>query len=262
MVDAPVLLERREHVVVITFNRPEASNAANAAVTALVAAALDEAAADPDIRAVVVTGAGDRAFCAGADLREASSDGALFSAGAARYGFAGIVRHPIDKPLIAAVNGAAMGGGMEVVLACDLAVAARRAVFALPEVRRGLIAGAGGAVRLAAQVPVKLAAELLLTGDRVDAPTAYRMGLVNRVVADDTVLDEALGLAARIAAGAPLAVQATKRMLRLAVGRVPDAEKDLWRLASAENERLIDSTDAKEGVRAFLERRAADWTGR
>ena len=259
---AAVLVEREGHIMVITFNRPEARNAVNLEFATIVGDALHEADHDPQVRAVVVTGAGDKAFCAGADLKALVRGEGLIPAGREDWGFAGYVSHHIGKPTIAAVNGFALGGGTEIALASDLVVAADTAQFGLPEVKRGIIAAAGGAFRLAAQLPPKVAMELLLTGEPVDAATAQRLGLVNRVVPQDQVLDEALALAARISANAPLAVQASKRIARgIAEGRIA-SEEAAWRISNAETRALMASEDAKEGPRAFAEKRAPVWQAR
>ncbi|WP_062357724.1 crotonase/enoyl-CoA hydratase family protein [Herbidospora yilanensis] len=250
------LVERRGHVMVITFNRPEVRNAVDGALTRAVGEALDEAADDPAVRAVVVTGAGDRAFCAGADLKavargEFDGDGVK-----PHWGFAGCVTHPISKPVIAAVNGFALGGGTEIALWADLVVAADTAVFGLPEVRRGIIAGAGGAFRIVEQLPLKVAMEILLTGRHVPADEMHRLGLVNRVVPLDEVVSAAVELAESIAGNAPLAVQASKRIARGL------SETESWNRTSAETRAVMESADAKEGPRAFAEKRAPVWEGR
>jgi crotonobetainyl-CoA hydratase len=175
------------------------------------------------------------------------------------WGFAGYVTHHIGKPTIAAVRGFALGGGTEIALASDLVVAAEDAKFGLPEVRRGIIAGAGGAFRLAGQLPPKIAMELLLTGEALDAAEARGLGLVNRVVPADRVVAEAIALATTIAANAPLAVQASKRIARgIAEGRVA-AEESAWKISVREGIGVMDSRDAKEGPRAFAEKRAPVW---
>jgi crotonobetainyl-CoA hydratase len=250
-----VLVERRGHVLIATINRPAALNAINRDVASLLAEALEDAEKDAGIRAVVLTGAGDRAFSAGADLKAVARGEPLMEAHLAHWGFAGYVRHPIGKPTIAAVNGLALGGGAELVLASDLAIAAERATFGLPEVKRGLAAAAGGVLRLPTQIPRKIALEWMMTGDPVDARTAAQWGLVNRVVPDDTVLAAALDLADRISRNAPLAVRASKRIAAL-------SEEDGWSRNDAEVAALKSSRDAQEGPRAFAEKRAPVWQGR
>jgi crotonobetainyl-CoA hydratase len=259
---AAVLVERRGHVLLVTLNRPEARNAVNLELTTVLGEALEQADNDPDIRALVLTGAGDKAFCAGADLKAVGRGERMFPEGREDWGFAGYVSHPVSVPTIAAVNGFALGGGTELALASDLVVAAETAMFGLPEVKRGLIAGAGGAFRLPAQLPPKIAMELLLTGEPIDAATAQRLGLVNRVVAADKVLEEALALAEVISANAPLSVQASKRVARGVIdGRVP-SEEAAWAQNAVETAAVMRSDDAKEGPRAFAEKRAPVWSAR
>ena len=174
--------------------------------------ALEEAQNDPDIRAVVITGAGDKSFCAGADLKAIARRENIYHPEHPEWGFAGYVQHFIDKPTIAAVNGTALGGGTELALASDLVVAHERAQFGVPEVKRGLIAAAGGVFRIVNQLPRKVAMELLLTGEPLTAADAWEWGLINQVVKQGSVLDAALALAARVTVNAPLSVQASKRV--------------------------------------------------
>ncbi|MER6008581.1 crotonase/enoyl-CoA hydratase family protein [Nonomuraea angiospora] len=262
MGEPAALVERRDHTMLITFNRPEARNAVNGALTRAVGEALDEADADTGIRAVVLTGAGDKAFCAGADLKEVARGEFSTEGVKPHWGFAGCVTHPIAKPVIAAVNGFALGGGTEIALWADLVVAAESARFGLPEVKRGIIAGAGGAFRLAAQLPVKVAMEILLTGEPVTAAEALRLGLVNRVVPQEQVVPAALALAETIAANAPLAVQAGKRIARGIANGTVASEQAAWERTAAEGAAIMRSADAKEGPRAFAEKRAPVWEGR
>jgi crotonobetainyl-CoA hydratase len=262
-----VLTELRDHVLVVTLNRPEARNAVDAAVTQGLGEALERAEHDSEIRVVVLTGAGDRSFCAGADLKAISRGESLNPPGTETWGFAGFVDHHVTKPVIAAVNGSALGGGTELVLASDLAVAAESATFGLPEVRRGLMAAAGGLIRLPDQLPRKVAMHLVLTGEPVDAQTALRWGLVNQVVPDGRVLGAALDLAAAVAANAPLAVQASKRLSR-GLRRGADggwelpAEREAWSANDEELIALMSSEDALEGPTAFAEKRAPVWKAR
>lgn len=258
-----VLAEQHGHVLLVTLNRPDARNAVDNALTVGVGEALDHAEASPDIWVVVITGAGEKAFCAGADLKEAAT-GRLGTGDDrfARWGFAGYVTHAISKPTIAAVNGFALGGGTEIVLASDLAVAADAATFGLPEVKRGIFAGAGGAFRLPRQIPQKVAMEAILTGRPIPARQALEVGLVNRVVPIDDLLDTAFGLADAICENAPLAVQTSKRIARGITDRRIGAEDDDWERSAAEGSRLMRSEDAEEGMRAFAEKRAPRWQGR
>lgn len=259
-----VLSERFGHVVVIRINRPHVRNAINLAAAIAIGRALDEADADRNIRAVIVTGAGSKAFCAGADLKAIAAGESIApdDPRLAAYGFAGLVRHPISKPLIAAVNGAALGGGTEITLACDLAIAASHASFGLPEVKRGIMAAAGGAFRLVQQLPSKLAMEMILTGESIDAHRALSLGLVNAVVPGGELLDRALDLAGRIAANAPMSVQASKRVAKRLQDRVCTLEVDAWAQSDREMEQLLTSQDAREGPAAFAEKRAPLWRSR
>jgi crotonobetainyl-CoA hydratase len=258
----PALVELRGHVMIVTLNRPRALNAVNAAMTRAVADALERADNDREIRALIITGSGQRAFCAGADLKAVARGEQLTPPGYERFGFAGSVAHFIRKPTIAAVNGFALGGGTEIALASDLVIAAESAAFGLPEVTRGIFAAAGGAFRLPQQLPWKIGLELLFTGDPIDAATAQRHGLVNRVVPDEQVLPAAIALAQRIAQNAPLSVQASKQ---LAYGALDDrlpGEDDRWAQNNAVTEWLMSSEDAKEGPLAFAEKRQPVWQGR
>jgi crotonobetainyl-CoA hydratase len=257
-----VIVEQRGHVLVVTINRPEARNAVDHDVCVGVGDAVEQAEADPEIRVLILTGAGDQAFCAGADLKAIARGERILPRGKEHWSFAGFVNHFTSKPTIAAVNGNALGGGTELVLACDLVVAVETASFGLPEVKRGLVAGAGGAFRIGRQLPPKLALELLLTGRPLPAPQAMQWGLINRVVPPGEALPAALELAEEIAANAPLAVQASKRLAlgATAVGRVE--ETALWQLNSAEMAAILRTEDAHEGPTAFAEKRAPVWKAR
>lgn len=261
MTEPAALYEVVDRVGVITLNRPESMNAVNGALSTAVGEALETAAHDPQVRAIVVTGAG-RAFCAGADLKALATGGSIFAEEHPEWGFAGLVQHWVDKPTIAAVNGFAMGGGTELALTCDLVVASSEATFGLPEVRRGLIAAAGGVVRLQQQIPLKRALELALTGEPISAGTAAEWGLVNRVVAPEQVLPSALELAGVIAANAPTAVRQTKRVIHQSVGRDWDptwGQGDPWQLSNDALMTVFGSPDAFEGPRAFAEKRPPVW---
>ncbi|MBN9098660.1 MULTISPECIES: crotonase/enoyl-CoA hydratase family protein [unclassified Pseudonocardia] len=253
---ASVLVSSTEGVAVVTINRPHRRNAVDAATAALIAAAFDELDADPELRVGVLTGAGGY-FSAGMDLRAYAETGDR-PVDARRGGF-GIVGRPPRKPLIAAVEGPALGGGFEIALACDLIVAGESAVFGLPEVRRGLVASGGGMLRLPERIPRNLATEAVLTGRPFSAARCAELGLVNAVVPDGDALRAARELAAEIAANAPLAVQASKAVM----GAAPD-----WTAAErfARQEELIGpvraSADAQEGARAFAEKRPPRWQGR
>jgi crotonobetainyl-CoA hydratase len=252
------LFERRGNVALITINRPDARNAVNAAVSIAVGDALEAAQHDPEVRAVVITGAG-QSFCAGADLKAISRRENLFHPEHGEWGFAGYVQHFIDKPTIAAVNGTALGGGTELALASDLVVAEERTKFGLPEVKRGLIAAAGGVFRIVDQLPRKVAMELLFTGEPMSAADALEWGLINEVVPDGTVVAAALALADRITCNAPLAVWASKRVANGVDDGVIAGDEPGWSRTMREIGGVLRSEDAKEGPRAFAEKRAPVW---
>lgn len=250
-----VLSERRGRVTILTINRPEARNAINLATARALSAALDASAADDDTSVVVLTGAGDKAFSAGMDLK-------AFSAGEVpitEHGFAGITKRVFDKPLIAAANGAALAGGFEILISCDMVVAAEHAVFGIPEAQRGLIAGGGGLIRLAKRVPLAVAYEMALTADPVSAARAYELGLVNRVVPSGELLDAAVAMAERIARNAPLALRASKSVMRRSLELT---EEEAWAVSDAAFGEIGRSADALEGAVAFAERREPRWRGR
>jgi crotonobetainyl-CoA hydratase len=263
-----VLVERIRAALVVTINRPERLNVINTEVATALGAAFEEADADPAVRALVLTGSGTRAFTAGADIEALAAGELLRSSapGGDAWGFAGIVRHHISKPVILAANGACLGGGTEILLACDLVVAAENAVFGLPEVKVGVYPGGGGAFRLYRHLPPKIALEAMLTGRALSADEAARWGLVNRVVPAAGVLEAALELAGRIAANAPLSVAATKRIARgfEASGDGLDCpdEDGGWARTYAEGPGVLESADCGEGVAAFKAKRAPAWTGR
>jgi len=255
-----VIRERVDLVEIVTLNRPEAANSLNPPLMAELGTALGEILDDDGVRAVVVTGAGERVFCAGMDLAALDdwNDEQAEPPDAAGAGIlADFLEGQYAKPLVAAVNGAAVGGGLEMVLACDLVVAAEHARFGLPEVKRGLYP-AGGGTLLANRIPQALALEMGLTGRLVGAEQAARAGLVNQVVPGAALTAAATGLAAEVAANGPLAVQLTKRLMRRAV----DHGSEAGRAAPEENRAIFTSDDAREGAAAFLEKRAPHFSGR
>jgi len=255
-----VIRQRIDHVCVLTLNRPEAANSLNPPLMDELGAALHELLEDVDARAIVVTGAGERIFCAGMDLSALAEINATGAASRDQPGartLAAFLEGSYPKPLIAAVNGAAVGGGLEMVLACDMAVAADHARFGLPEVKRGLYP-AGGGTLLSTRIPQALALEMGLTGRLIGAERAAEAGLINQVVAGSELLAAATALAAEVAANGPLGVQLTKRLMRDAVAHGPDS----GRATAEENTAIFTSDDAREGAAAFMETRPASFTGR
>jgi enoyl-CoA hydratase/carnithine racemase len=249
---------RTEHVgstLLITIDRPKARNAVNAAVAAGLAAALDELESDPALRVGVLTGAGGT-FCAGMDLKAALKGESPEVEG---RGFGGLTEAELTKPLTAAVEGNALGGGFELALGCDLIVAAYDARLGLPEVKRGLIAAGGGVIRLPKRIPHHLAMEFLLTGEPVSGRHAAELGLVNRVASPGEATAVALQLAEQLAVNAPLALAAVKQLVRAANG-APEA--DAFAAQRKVMGDLTSSADVREGMTAFAERRAPKWTGK
>jgi crotonobetainyl-CoA hydratase len=251
---ALIEFDRRGHIALLTLNRPEARNAISPEVSQAMAAALDEIEDDDALRAVVVTGAGE-VFSAGADLKVVAQ-GRGMDIARGKGGFAGLATRDFPKPIIAAVNGPALAGGFEIVLSCDLVVAADTARFGIPEVQRGLMAAAGGLIRLPKRVPLAIALELAMTGDPIDASRALALGLVNRVVGRDRVVDEACSIADRIGENSPLAVRLSRRLVREAA-EMPEA--DGWRRTNELVVEMFASGDAVEGATAFAEKRKPVW---
>ncbi|MES2258534.1 MAG: enoyl-CoA hydratase-related protein [Pseudomonadota bacterium] len=256
---SPVLAERiGEHVLLVTLNRPHKGNAIDVATAQALAAVVERVERDGEIRVAVLTGAGSRCFCAGADLDDiAAGRGDGLSIGEA--GLGGFIHAHKTKPWIAALRGMALGGGLELALACDMRVAADDAVLGLPEVRRGLLAGAGGVYRIARALPRALALEMLATGAPISAARAHALGLVNHVLASENVLARALELAELVAANAPLAVQASLAIARDAADL---SEAELRPRMDDALLRLAASADAREGLLAFAQKRPPCWSGR
>jgi enoyl-CoA hydratase len=244
-------------VLVVTIDRPDARNAVDPDVARAVEAALDTLEGDDTLWTGVLAGAGP-VFCAGADLRSIA-DGNAAELSTGRGGFAGIVTRARAKPLIAAVDGPALAGGFEIVLACDLVVASSAASFALPEVKRSLLAGGGGLFRLPRAIPRHIAIELALTGEAIDAARAHALGLVSRLAAPGEAIDAAVELAATINANAPLAVRASRRLI---IDSLLATDADAIDMVNGAYRALADSEDFQEGPRSFLEKRAPRWTGR
>jgi enoyl-CoA hydratase len=253
--EPPVLTERRERILLITINRPDQRNAVNAAVAAGIAGALEALDGDAELTLGVLTGAG-KGFCAGMDLK-------AFIAGerpwAADRGFAGIAQRSAEKPLIAAIEGFAVAGGLEVALACDMIVAARGAKLGIPEVKRSLVAAGGALLRLPRVLPRTVALELALTGEPITAERGYELGMVNRLAEPGQAVAIALELAAQVAANGPLALAATKRIMNESVDW-PDSE--FFSRQAEITGPVMASDDAREGATAFAEKRAPVWRGR
>lgn len=248
-------VDRQHHpgVLLLTINRPAQGNSLDMACMRDIGQALADAQDDDSIRCIVLTGAGERAFCSGMDLKSFAAGGIDIDDG--RTGLEIFTHKIYPKPIIAAVNGTAVGGGFELILACDLAVTAEHAKFALTEVKYGFVA-AGGGTRLPRRIPLAIALELGLTGSFIDAHRAYELGLVNRVVASSQVVTEALALASRIAANGPLALRVTKQLMMEEVGAGP------WERIIELCTPVFHSEDAKEGARAFAEKRTPVWKNR
>ena len=255
MAEEAVLTEAGDGVLLITLNRPDARNAVNGALAAGVAAALDRLDGEDELQVGILTGAG-KGFCAGMDLK-------AFVAGESPYvegrGFAGIAQRASRKPLIAAVEGFAVAGGLEVALACDLIVAARDARLGIPEAKRSLVAAGGALLRLPRRIPYHVAMEMALTGDPISAERGYEVGLVNRVAEPGEAVATARELAAAIAANGPLALEASKRILAEAPGWPEDEQ---WQRQGEISGPVFGSEDAREGATAFAEKRDPVWKGR
>lgn len=249
------------HVAVITINRPEARNAVNGEVAAGVEAAIDKLEADDDAWIGILTGARTEKgyiFSAGADLKAINSGNAA-ALTTERGGFAGFANRERAKPVIAAVDGPALAGGTEIVLAADLVVASRTATFGIPEVKRALVAGAGGLFRLPRKIPRNIAMEAALTGDPIPADRAHHFGLVNELCEEGEALARAKGLAARVTANAPLAVRASRKVVLEATDQ-PDEVG--WKMSAEAMAGMLGSEDLSEGLTAFIEKRPPQWKGK
>jgi enoyl-CoA hydratase/carnithine racemase len=251
-----VTLAVRDRILVVTIDRPERRNAIDHATAHRLEAAWDALDGDPGLSAAVLTGAGGF-FCAGADLKAAATGAP--PARTARRGQFGTIQAPPAKPVLAAVEGDALGGGCELALACDLIVASHTSRFGLPEVRRGVLAAAGGLVRLPRRLPFNVAMEMALTGAPVAAERLYALGMINRLCAPGAALDGALDLARIIAENAPLAIAGAKRVMTTALTA---AEPDAWAAQEPELERVRNSADYREGIAAFAQKRPPQWQGR
>lgn len=249
-----LLTEVRDGVLIITINRPEAKNAMNKAAAEGIAEALDRLDSDDELRVGIITGAGGT-FCSGMDLKGFLRGESPSIEG---RGFGGLTQKGPVKPLIAAVEGYALAGGMELMISCDLIVANKDAKFGIPEAKRGLAAGAGGLMKLPEMIPPKIAMELALTGDFIDTGRAYELGLVNRVT-DGPALDAALDLAKAITANGPIAVRVSKQIVDESRGWGLD---ERWDRQAKLLPQVFMSEDAREGAAAFAEKRAPNWKGK
>jgi len=250
-----VLTSAEDGVLIVTLNRPEAKNAANKALAEGVAAAMDELDGNDELRVAVLTGAGGT-FCSGMDLKAFVTGETPQIPG---RGFAGLTEASPKKPLIAAVEGYALAGGLELAISCDMIVAADDSKFGIPEVKRGLAAAAGGLVKLPRQIPSRVAMELALTGDFITAQRAYELGLINQVVPAGTALDAAKELAAKIAGNGPLAVAASKAVI---MGQPDWSQDEMFDKQNAIAMPVFTSEDAIEGATAFAQKRAPNWKGK
>jgi enoyl-CoA hydratase len=253
-----VKFEKRGHVAIFTLDRPKAMNAVNGDVSAQLEAHMDAFEANEDLWVGIICSSHPKVFCAGADLKKVSAGAPIATF---KGGFAGFVKYPRRKPMIAAVDGAALAGGCEIVLACDLCVAGDASRFGVPEVKRSLVAAAGGLFRLPQKLPRVIAMELILTGDPIPASRAYELGFVNEVVPKGQALDAAVKLAERITVNAPLAVREAKAaadaMMQESLSDAAAFERSNFSMAY-----LAKTPDFKEGPKAFIEKRDPNWTGK
>ncbi len=258
--------EGTDGVLLVTIDRPEARNALSRAMNLELIRIWREFRDDPECRVAILTGAGNKSFCAGADLKEVSDFYSSMTpeerreAARTEPGLGGITRNlEVGKPVIAAINGHCLAGGLELALACDIRIASENATFGLPEVRWGLMPGAGGSQRLPRAIPLGMAMEMLLTGEAIDASAATACGLVNRVVPQEKLLDEAFAIARSIVRAAPLSVQAVRAA---ALEGLEMSLEDGLELEQEKAEPLRQSEDVQEGLKAFAEKRDPDWAGR
>ncbi len=259
MTDQVVKIEKLDGgVLLVTLDREHAGNSVNGEVTSQLYDAVRISESDPSIRVVILTGAGSKFFCAGADLKAVAS-GDSKTLVHPEAGFAGFVLAKTTKPWIAAINGIAVGGGLELALTCDMIFAAENAKFGLPEVKVGIIAGAGGMYRLPKAIPKAIAIEMLATGNAISASRAFDIGLVNRLVKPGELMADTLICAQQIAGNAPIAVQQSLAIARVAGSQT---EESLHALSEAAIEVIMQSDDAKEGPRAFAEKRKPQWQGK
>lgn len=258
MENKTVLTELRDGVLIVTINRNERRNAIDPDTANLMEQILNDAEKDPAVGAILLTGAGDRSFCAGEDLAALGENGECLTE--TEHGFAGITERLCAKPIVCACNGTAVAGGLEIALACDVIVATEHARFGLTEVKVGLLATSGGLIRLPKLIPAKIAAEMCLTGTLINAQRAYEIGLVNHVVPADQLMDKAMELARQMAANAPISLRLTKQLLHMAPHL---SEEDGMRVCRYMAWKYVEGTeDAVEGPKAFLEKRKPQWKNR
>ena len=249
-----LIQERRGQILILRLNRPDARNALTGSLYRELGDTVLAADTDPDVRAIVITATGDRAFCSGMDLKAFASEGeGAFTS----EGFARLAAGKLSTPVIGAANGTAIGGGLELLLGSDIIIASSAAKFGFPEVKRGLFPGGGG-TNIGTRIPMHVALELTLTGDLITADRGYQLGLINAVVDPDQVLEAAVGYAERVAANAPLGLAACKELVRLAATDSTSAAQKLGQWQST----VFSSGDAKEGAAAFIEKRTPIWQGR
>ncbi|MGD9795777.1 MAG: enoyl-CoA hydratase/isomerase family protein [Acidimicrobiia bacterium] len=253
-----ITVEHIDGVRIVTINRPERRNALDPDTMAEIGDTFTEAETNDDVRVMVLTGAGDQAFCAGADLKAFAAAAPAVPGAPTRLGTEVFVERTYPKPIIAAVNGTAVGGGLGIALGCDIIVAADHARFGTPEVQRGLV-GAGVGSRMAKRLPLAIAMELILTGEPISATRAFELGLINRVVPLADLMPATMAMAARIAANGPMAVRVSKQIIHDVSGAISGIDMPALRAQAAP---VMSSADAKEGARAFAEKRPPNFTGR
>ena len=257
MENKKVLTELKDGVLIVTINRNERRNAIDPETSAMMEEILNNAEKDPEVGCIIITGAGDRSFCAGEDLSAYDENGCCQTI--MEHGFAGITERLSAKPIICAANGTAVAGGLEIALSCDIIVAADHARFGLTEVKVGFLATSGGLIRLPKLIPQKIAAEMCLTGTLISAQRAYEVGLVNYVLPADQVMDKAMELAKTIAANAPISLRLTKEIFHVAT---QVSQEDAQRYCNRCWDYIEKTEDAVEGPRAFLEKRKPNWQGK
>eukprot|EP00127_Corallochytrium_limacisporum_P001602 Clim_evm5s69 gene=Clim_evmTU5s69 len=257
MSESVVLFEKRGHVAIFTLNRPKDRNAVSYEVSSTFEKYMDQFEADDDLWIGILCGKG-KVFCAGADLKAVNSGAEIMTE---KGGFCGFVKYPRTKPMIAAIDGPALAGGCEIALACDMIVASKNSFFGLPEVKRSLVAAAGGLFRLPRKIPENVASEVVLTGDPISVDRMYQFGFVNRLVEPGNAFNEAMKLAETVVTNAPLAVRESRMIISDYV-KGGWTEDQGWQRSTDGFMTLVDTDDFQEGPRAFVEKRAPKWTGK